>query len=177
VAVTTAGTDTARRFALAHELGHQILDLEESGATADEGERDGENYWFHTSPREKRANAFAAMFLAPASIVANLIGAPSRVMTSYDEAKRLVASVRAYVGMGFAATAWHLHNLRYFDDGMARLLLLAESDADPVDKFEEDTSYDGLHRRAFEALSKGLISRGRARELLGEDLEEFDLAS
>jgi Zn-dependent peptidase ImmA (M78 family) len=175
VAVNTVGTETARRFALAHELGHHALDLEENGATADE-ERSGENSWFDTTPCEKRANAFAAMLLAPASVVAGLIG-PTRVKPGYEEAKGLVAKVRAYAGMGFAATAWHLHNLHYFDDGMARMLLLAESDAGSVETFEDDTGYDGLHRRAFEALSKGLISRGRARELLGVELDEFDLAS
>jgi hypothetical protein len=69
--------------------------------------------------------------------------------------------------MGFAATTWHLHNLSYFDQGIAEMLLLAEPEADPVTGFEEDTRFDGLERRVFEAYAREIISRGRARELLG----------
>lgn len=160
-------SETTRRFALAHELGHHVLDLEESGARADEGEVT--RTWFENPPAEKRANAFAAMLLAPESVVAEVAG-PRRSVNRYDEAKRLVDAVRAHVGMGFAATAWHLHNLEYFiDDGLVRTLLLAEPDADALSGFEEDTRFDGLHRRVAAALAKDMISRARARELLGDD--------
>lgn len=160
-------SETTRRFALAHELGHHIFDLDENGATADEG--DVARIWFDNPPREKRANAFAAMLIAPDAVVAEVAGAP-RPVSRYDDAKRLVDLVRTHVGMGFAATAWHLHNRRYIeDDRLVHTLLLAEPDADPLKGFEEDTAYDGLHRRVYEALSRDLISRARARELLGED--------
>ena len=53
--------ETTRRFALAHELGHQLLDLETTGVTADEVPERGYRAWFEKKPTEKRADAFAAM--------------------------------------------------------------------------------------------------------------------
>ena len=158
--------ETTRRFALAHELAHQLLDLDESGVTADERTERGPRAWFDKPPREKRADAFAAMLLASVATVEELVG-PPRGASSYEEAKVIVEKVRARVGMGFAATTWHLHNLGYFDQGHAEMLLLGEPETDPVTGFEEETRFDGLERRVFEAYAKETISRGRARELLG----------
>ncbi len=158
--------ETTRRFALAHELGHQLLDLEESGVTADERTERGGRAWFEKAPREKRADAFAAMLLAPAAAVAEVAGQP-RGTASYEEAKGMVERVRANVGMGFAAITWHLHNLKYFDERVAETLVLAEPEADPITGFEEDTRFDGLERRVLEAYAREIISHGRARELLG----------
>jgi Zn-dependent peptidase ImmA (M78 family)/transcriptional regulator with XRE-family HTH domain len=165
-----SSVETTRRFALAHELGHQLLDLADSGVAADEVTERGARAWFEKRPAEKRADAFAAMFLAPAAGVAEIVG-PPRGGASYDDAKGMVERVRARVGMGFAATTWHMHNLGYFDQRLAETLLLAEPSADPVTGFEEDTGYDGLHRRVFEAYAREIISRGRARELLAEEPE------
>jgi transcriptional regulator with XRE-family HTH domain len=176
IAVNTASsTETTRRFTLAHELGHHVLYLDESGAIGDELD-EGENrgrFWFDTPPHEKRANAFAAMLLAPTAFVESIIG-PRRRVSSYEEAKRLVETVRGRAGMGFAATAWHLHNVAYLEESLVRELLIAEPDADPLTGFEDEPRFDGLVRRVFEALSRGIITRGRARELLGEDLERYD---
>jgi Zn-dependent peptidase ImmA (M78 family)/transcriptional regulator with XRE-family HTH domain len=177
VAVNVASVvETTRRFTLAHELGHHLLDLDVGGATADEGERDAARFWLESHPREKRANAFAAMVLAPAPAVSGAIGLP-RLIGSYDEGKRMTERARTAFGIGFAATAWHLHNLGYFDEAMVRTLLVAEPDADPLVGFEDESGYDGLHRRVFQALARGIISRARGRELLGEDLDAFDSAS
>jgi hypothetical protein len=167
VAINLANSlETTRRFALAHELGHHLLDLDESGATADEVP-DSKDHWFEKKPREKRADAFAAMLLAPAAAVAESIGQPQKPMSSYERGKAMVEQVRGHVGMGFAAAAWHLHNLGYLEKGLTETLLLAEPEADPVDGFEEETRFDGLERRVLEAYARELISRGRARELLG----------
>lgn len=159
-------SETTRRFALAHELGHQLLDLDESGVAADELPERTARAWFGKIPREQRADAFAAMLLGPPAVVAEVAGEPSGTAT-YDEGKSLVERVRAHVGLGFAATTWHLHNLRYFDKGLAEELLIAEPDADPVTGFEEETRFDGLERRVLEAYARDTISHGRARELLG----------
>ncbi len=167
VAINTGITfQTTRRFALAHELGHQLLDLDESGVIADEVPERAGRAWFDKAPREKRADAFAAMLLAPSTAVAEVAG-PPRGITSYDEGKAIVEQVRRHVGMGFAATTWHLHNLGYLDERVAESLLLAEPSADPVTDFEEETRFDGLERRVLEAYARDAISRGRARELLG----------
>jgi hypothetical protein len=160
-------SETTRRFALAHELGHQLLDLDESGVAADELPDRAARAWFGKTPREQRADAFAAMLLSPEAVVAEEVGVPTGVRASYDVGKSLVERVRAHVGLGFAATTWHLHNLKYFDKGLAEELLLAEPAADPVMGFEEETRFDGLERRVLEAFARDTISRGRARELLG----------
>jgi hypothetical protein len=47
------------------------------------------------------------------------------------------------------------------------LALLKAPDQDEVTGFEAETSWDGLERRAREALSGELISEARYRELLG----------
>ncbi|MCM2335040.1 MAG: ImmA/IrrE family metallo-endopeptidase [Anaeromyxobacteraceae bacterium] len=158
--------ETTRRFALAHELAHHLLDLGATGVAADEVPERGARAWFGKRPAEKRADAFAAMFLAPEATVADVAG-PPRAVTGYDEARSLVEQVRAVVGMGYAATAWHLHNLGYFDQGRAEMLILAEPEVDPIAGLEEDTRFDGLERRVLEAYAREHISRGRARELLG----------
>jgi hypothetical protein len=110
----------------------------------------GARAWFGKRPAEKRADAFAAMFLAPEATVADVAG-PPRAVTGFDEARSLVEQVRAVVGMGYAATAWHLHNLGYFDQGRAEMLILAEPEVDPIAGLEEDTRFDGLERRVLEA--------------------------
>ena len=159
-------SETARRFAMAHELGHHLLDLDAAGVTADEVPGHDARAWFEKKPAEKRADAFAAMFLAPTAAVAEVAGQP-RGTAGYEDAKAMVDRVRAHVGMGYAATAWHLHNLGYFSRGLAEMFILGEPEADLQTGFEEDTRFDGLERRVLEALAGERISRGRGRELLG----------
>ncbi len=164
-------SETARRFVLAHELGHHLFDLEESGATADEGDLRRANAWFDTPPREKRANAFAAMLLAPGAAIRELAGGPRA--STYETAKALVESVRKKLGLGYAAAAWHLHNLEYFDRRMAETLLLVEPDVDRTQGLEDEGAFDGLARRVFQALSSEAISLSRARELIGHEADRF----
>lgn len=62
---TSIPTEAQRRFVLAHELAHHLLDLGEEGVNLDEGQVEETGWWLQNPPHEKRANAFAAMFLAP----------------------------------------------------------------------------------------------------------------
>lgn len=158
--------ETTRRFALAHELAHQLMDLDASGVAADEIPERGARAWFEKRAGEKRADAFAAMFLAPVTAVSEVVG-PPRAILGYDEAKSMVERVRTVVGMGYAATAWHLHNLGYFDQALTEMLILVEPEFDPIGGLEDDTRFDGLERRVLEAYAHERISHGRARELLG----------
>jgi hypothetical protein len=124
-------------------------------------------------PIEKRANAFAAMLLAPEGAVRGKLGLPAgRKKAEFDEARVWAESICSIFGIGFAATAWHLHNLAYYDEGTARLLL-AHADPTPPTGFEADTRWDGLSREVFEALAAGEISLGRARNLIGDDVEAW----
>lgn len=165
------GSETARRFVLAHELAHHLLDLTEQGASADEGDYNNTRYWFDRPPNEKRANAFAAMFLAPRNAIATLLGPPRGTM-ELARARTAVETVCREFGIGFAAAAWHVHNMRHIDRSAVDGLLFTAPD-DHVSGFEDDTEFDGLERRVFEALAGDLISQSRARELVGDRLDSL----
>lgn len=159
-------SETARRFVLAHELGHHLFDLKDQGASADEGDFESARYWFERTPTEKRANAFAAMLLAPWDAIATLLG-PPRGRVELTQARTAVESVCRTFGIGFAAAAWHVYNMRHIDRTAVDALLFTAPD-DHVSGFEEDVGFDGLERRVFAALAKDAISTSRVRELLGE---------
>jgi Zn-dependent peptidase ImmA (M78 family) len=162
-------SETARRFVLAHELAHHLLDLTEQGATADEGDYNSTRFWFDRSPTEKRANAFAAMLLVPRDALKATLGAP-RSMLDLNDARAAVEKVCREFGIGFAAAAWHVYNMHHIDRGTVEALLFTAPE-DRVSGFEEDTGFDGLERRAFDALANDAISRARARELVGDEIE------
>jgi Zn-dependent peptidase ImmA (M78 family)/transcriptional regulator with XRE-family HTH domain len=164
------------RFALAHELAHHLADLPENSAWADE-RPDQRRLWGEGSPTEKRANAFAAMFLAPAGAVAALIGKPGGSTPAITEARSKVLNVRERFGLSFTATTWHLSNLKYFDRDTADLLEQTAPDATPPSGLEPEEKYDGLQRRAFEAYREELISFGRLREVVGEEVARMVVAA
>lgn len=94
--------EAGRRFTLAHELCHILFDRTRakklshvSGAWA-------------PARTEKRANAFAAMFLASASALARNLGRPDQEEVG-QLAKRL--------GIGYSALVEHLFNLNLIGDG------------------------------------------------------------
>jgi Zn-dependent peptidase ImmA (M78 family) len=161
-----------RRFVLAHELAHHLLDLDESGIVADE-DSDAIGFWLNNPPREQRSNAFAAMLLAPGTAIEEYLG--KRVQGGYGlkEARQLVSHGRKMFGLSFAAMAWHLHNRKYLLTEETVKALLTSSESDDVDGFEEDTRFDGLERRVLEALERDLISRLRASELLGRPVNDL----
>ncbi|HEX4381575.1 MAG TPA: XRE family transcriptional regulator [Myxococcales bacterium] len=154
--------ESTRRFVLAHELAHHLFDLSENGATLDT-EMSG-RFLLDNSAEEKRANAFAAMFLMPEGDVRRVLGPPA-IISSVETARSVVNQLRTLYGASPEATAWHMLNLRYLaDDEMVREVI-ACSWAD-VGGFEEEPLLDGLERRAREAIAKGIITTGKARELL-----------
>ena len=160
-------TEATRRFVLGHELGHHLMDLGPEGATIDEHLLDGAGFWMENAPEEKRANAFAAMFLAPESSVFKVLGHPNPVGYGLDDARQLVRRAREVFGVGFAGMAWHLHNLGYIRAPETIRALLVEADTGEVQRFESDDEHDGLARRIYELREREGISAARARELLG----------
>jgi Zn-dependent peptidase ImmA (M78 family) len=163
------------RFVLAHELAHQLLDLSDSGITTDEGRFETSGFWMENPPEEKRANAFAAMLLAPEEAVRKELGLPRAEGYGLTEARSLVTKARTAFGLSFPAMAWHLYNLRYFRSVETVEALLTASDEAALTGFEEDSRFNGLERRVLEAHSREVISASRARELLGGSLEELSL--
>jgi Zn-dependent peptidase ImmA (M78 family)/transcriptional regulator with XRE-family HTH domain len=165
ICVGSAVTSEARcRFVLAHELAHHLLDLGEDDVRADDRPLDS-GFSLENPPDEKRANAFAAMLLAPRDAVRVVLGEP-RAEHSIDAARELVERSRLAFGLSAPAMGWHLLNLGYIAHGE---VVRAATAAPPkeTDGFEEEPRLDGLDRRVREALAKDVISAGRARELLG----------
>ncbi|HVE85050.1 MAG TPA: XRE family transcriptional regulator [Myxococcales bacterium] len=163
--------ETAGRFAIAHELAHHLYDLGEAAARADEGHEGDRRFWFEPPPIEKRANAFAAMLLAPTDAVAQHLGRPQQT-EDLTSARDIANTVSQFFGLGFAASVWHSHNLKYISRDVVPVLL-DTAPADHVSGFEEPSAYDALERRVFMALARDAISLGRARELIGARADLF----
>lgn len=100
------GYPSGRRFTLAHELCHLLFDREAGRRLAM-----ASGPW---APRdiERRANAFAAMFLMPRDMVFKA----TKEMTVNLESTEGVAWVAKHLGASFDATLWHLTNLGFLDD-------------------------------------------------------------
>ncbi len=75
-------SETQRRFVLAHELAHQVLDLGRVDLQTNVGT-------FKTTPTERRANAFATMLLAPDFALHEQLG-PLEEETRFDWLERRV---------------------------------------------------------------------------------------
>lgn len=165
--------ETTRRFVLGHELGHHLMDLEAEGTAVDGHKLDDAGFWMDTSPAEKRANAFSAMFLAPERSVREALGPASSAGYGLEEARQLVRRAQLSFGVGFAGMAWHLYNLNYIRSPETVHALLVEFDAGDVPKFESERHHDGLSRRVFELRARGGLSAARERELLGTSLDQL----
>ena len=95
-----------RRFTLAHELCHLLFDCDVGAHLAI-----ASGPW---APRdiERRANAFAAMFLMPNQLVQRAVSALARHL----ETREAVLSVANRLRTSFESALWHLKNLGYIDD-------------------------------------------------------------
>jgi Zn-dependent peptidase ImmA (M78 family)/transcriptional regulator with XRE-family HTH domain len=181
-----------RRFSLAHEYAHALLDRDRLGTVSRSTERD--------DLPEVRANAFAATFLLPIEGVRQFMtmigkGGPSRQRTEvFDEGGVVEASTRAapksqdtqmydvaelaeHFGVSRLATLYRLRNLRILSDaefanlkeyedvgyGRAVANLLQLPDID------EDAARDEYRHRflslALEAFRRAEISRAKLSEL------------
>lgn len=159
IAVDPRQPETSRRWALAHGLAHQFLDLEEEEGLS---ECIDEHFDMNKPPKEQRADAFAAMFLAPRKAVEALM--KGRSPDELGDARRAVQECRRRLGLNFVPMTRQLQNLRLVSDGVAEALL-ASAGTETVEGFEDPRRYDGLSRRVYAALADGWISRGRAVEL------------
>jgi Zn-dependent peptidase ImmA (M78 family) len=95
------------RFTLAHELCHLLIDEEEGVPLAV-----ASGPWAEASI-EKRANAFAAMFLMPADACRQLL---NKYRQDEYLDKNVISNIAAAFGTGKLATLRHLSNLGLIDD-------------------------------------------------------------
>jgi Zn-dependent peptidase ImmA (M78 family) len=95
-----------RRFTLAHEFCHLLFDRDVGAHLAI-----ASGPW---APQdvERRANAFAAMFLMPNELVRRAVSALAGSLETTDA----VYSVANRLRTSFESTLWHLKNLGYIDD-------------------------------------------------------------
>jgi Zn-dependent peptidase ImmA (M78 family) len=109
-AVNLTGTfskhPSGRRMTLAHELCHLLFD----GRT---GGRFGlvSNNWAYY-PAERRANAFAAYFLAPDAAIASVLPRDSTTWT-----RGMLNAARIHLGVGVQTLTWNLYRLGWISDG------------------------------------------------------------
>lgn len=160
----------ADRVDLLHELGHILFDPandevnlvidDEAGAAAG-GER--------LTKIERRANAFAAEMLIPQRGLRKVLGDPSYEM-SVQAALGLVHRAREVFATPIEITVNHLVNREYvWIEIRERLIEYARGSAEASESVEAVPAArrSVLEHRVLEALDRELITRMKARELLG----------
>ncbi len=156
----------SRRAILSHELCHLLHDGGERDLTVVSRDRDD-------SPTEQRANGFAPSFLAP----------PEWVEVQATEPRQVARELAETWGLTFTGAVWHAKNLKLIDAETADELQRRPHPNVTVGGFEEDLPRTPPAKAGLEveataltsgllsdlalgACGDGLISRGRAREIL-----------
>lgn len=166
------GLVTASRMTFAHELCHALFDRPKSGDFGHVEIRGTRN-----SDLEKRANAFAAYFLAPRLGVRRFLR-EAGLGTNEPPTQQHLLSLSLHFGMGVEAMAHHLVNCGYWSEAIMLRNRVQRSPpfASTDDREQRPTSGQGLvslERRgdlldvANIALVQKKITTGRWRELLG----------
>lgn len=147
-----------KRFTLAHELGHMVMEVA-SGVDA-----------------EKAANRFAGAFLMPVEALWREIG-KHRTMISLGELLRL----KVLFGASFQAITYRCRDLDILSDaGFRRLFQLFNHHGwrkppyeEPGSMLPEEESPQRMERLCFRALAEQLISDAKAAEILGISVREL----
>ena len=147
-----------KRFTLAHELGHMVMDVR-PGVDA-----------------EKAANRFAGAFLMPAEALWSEIG-KQRTMISLGELLRL----KKLFGASFQAIVYRCHDLGIIGDTAYRRLFQSFNEygwrKPPYEEIGAiDPSQEEPHRMerlCFRALAEGVISESKTAEILGISVRDL----
>jgi Zn-dependent peptidase ImmA (M78 family) len=159
VIVIKAGTWSERkRFTLAHELGHLVIDV------------------WHGVDAEKAANRFAGAFLMPPEALWREIG-KRRTMISLGELLRL----KELFGASFQAIVYRCHDLGIIPGpAFRRLFQIFNERGWRKPPFQEPGALDPsqeeprrMQRLCFRALSEGAISESKAAEILGISVRDL----
>lgn len=97
---------TRRRMTIAHELCHLLHDIDSRGSVGVVS-----NDWAPWG-QERRANAFAAMLLAPEEALESILPPDSRTWTL-----ELIKATMKELGIGVRMLTWHLFNLNWISNG------------------------------------------------------------
>jgi Zn-dependent peptidase ImmA (M78 family)/DNA-binding XRE family transcriptional regulator len=192
VVVNRAHVPWRRRFSLAHEYGHVLLDRDQQGAISRGADRD--------ALPEVRANAFAAAVLMPRDGVEAFLqglakGRPSRLRADvFDEAAALAVQARPepgsqdiqlydvvllahHFGVSRISALYRLKNLKLLNEPEFAALQIQEESgkgreiAGVLSLAEPEEDDDGVRARiltlALEAFRRGDITRRKLTELAG----------
>lgn len=147
-----------KRFTLAHELGHMVMDVRHSGDA------------------EKAANRFAGAFLMPAEALWSEIG-KHRTTISFGELLRL----KELFGASFQAIVYRCHDLGIISDAAYRRLFQSFNEhgwrkppfQEPGALAPAKEQPKRMQRLCFRALSEGMISESKAAEILGISVRDL----
>jgi Zn-dependent peptidase ImmA (M78 family)/DNA-binding XRE family transcriptional regulator len=158
IVIKTGAWSERKRFALAHELGHMVLDA------------------WHGVDAEKAANRFAGAFLMPPEALWREVG-KRRTMISVGELLRL----KELFGTSFKAIVCRCHDLGIIPaPAFRRLFQIFNERGWRKPPFEEPGALDPpqeeprrMQRLCFRALSEGAISESKAAEILGISVRDL----
>jgi Zn-dependent peptidase ImmA (M78 family)/transcriptional regulator with XRE-family HTH domain len=159
VVVIKANTWSERkRFTLAHELGHMVMDVR------------------HGANAEKAANRFAGAFLMPVEALWREIG-KQRTMISMGELLRL----KELFGASFQAITYRCHDLGIISDAVYRRMFQVFNDhgwrkppfEEPGAIAPEAEQPRRMERLCFRALAEGALSESKAAEILGTSVRDL----
>jgi len=147
-----------KRFTLAHELGHMLMEIVEGVDV------------------EKVANRFASAFLMPVEALWREIG-KHRTMISLGELARL----KELFGVSFQAIAYRCHDLGIINDASYRRLFQVFNERgwrkppyeEPGAILPSKEEPKRMERLCFRALTERAISESKAAELLGIPVREL----
>ncbi len=151
-----------KRFTLAHELGHIVMDT---------------NSLSDDKARERAAHRFAGAFLMPAEALWGEIG-KRRSSISLGELSHL----KAKFGASIQAITYRCHELEIINDHLKRQLFKTFSNQgwrsppykEPGSLPPEMETPHRMERLCFRALAEGVLGESRAAEILGVSVRELN---
>lgn len=157
------------RISLAHELCHHLCDLSANDTIAESGDETDEVDGSGSDPAvERRAKAFAVMFLAPSALVREMFGSPAHQFTTASKALDRARELSARCGLSTTASLWHLFHLKYLSDREHDIEVwqCQVGKDDVLSDFEQTSgSSDGLQRAIDAALAADEIETDQANWL------------
>lgn len=174
------GTGTRSAFTATHEYAHWLL----RDTQVEEFDFQVEEFYFDRADddlREVRANVFAAAFLMPEKGLEEYFTEAGLVEhgTIPDLSRGDIVQAMDHFGVSREALLWRLHNAGLMDEPTTKRLLqnhfsvMQVAEALGLEFRKPGPFGTRLRSLAIKAWKKGLISTGRAAELLDLDIQDF----
>jgi len=168
IAVSKRLSTALLRVSLAHELCHHLCDLRANESLGEADDVSLEGYSNAEPDVERRAKAFAVMFLAPSNLVREMFGLPTHQFSTSPKAVDAARKLAAHAGIGSTAALWHLFHLTYLSDQEADVQVWQRHVGNEPGLAEFEPSFgdqDGLLRAIDNALASDEIDLDQAERL------------